>query len=95
MKDWFLSIVRIKIVQNTIILLLRILPWRKRRIRKYLKDTDKPRLQIGCSKNVLKGWLNTDISLRCVHGIYLDAGKPFPFKDASFNYVFPSICLST
>ena len=71
-----------------IILIWRFEPWRKMRIKRYLKSTKVPKLQIGCCKNVLKGWLNTDISLRCLHGIYLDAGKRFPFPDSSFNYVY-------
>ena len=83
-----LSIVRIGFVRDTIILLWRFEPWRRRKIKKYLKSTDEPKLQIGCCKNVLKGWLNSDISLRCLHGIYLDAGKHFPFQDDSFNYVY-------
>ena len=88
MKNFLLSIIRISVVRDTIIALWRFEPWRRWRIRKYLKSTDEPKLQIGCCKNVLKGWLNTDISLRCLHGVYLDAGKHFPFPEASFSYVY-------
>lgn len=87
-QNILLSIVRIGIVRDTIILLWRFEPWRRWRIRKYLKSTEEPKLQIGCCKNVLKGWLNSDISLRCLHGIYLDAGKRFPLWDDSFSYVY-------
>ena len=63
--------------------------WQSRRIRKYMRTTQEPKLQIGCGGNLLDGWLNTGISLReCRAGIYLDAGKRFPFPDASFDYIF-------
>jgi len=63
--------------------------WQNRRIRKYMRTTQEPKLQIGCGGNLLDGWLNTGISLQeCRAGIYLDAGKRFPFPDASFDHIF-------
>lgn len=63
--------------------------WQKRGIRKYLRGTQEPKLQIGCGANHLDGWLNSGIGLReCRAGIYLDAGKHFPLQDASFDYIF-------
>lgn len=63
--------------------------WRKKRIKKYLSNSQEPKLQIGCGRNHLEGWLNTGISfVETRAGIYLDAGKPFPFPDESFDYVF-------
>lgn len=44
-------------------------------------------LNLGCGTNILKGWLNTDISGQSPI-IYLDAGKPFPFKDNYLDYIF-------
>ena len=82
------SFLRLKPVQNVLLSILRIELWRKWKIRKYLKSTEEPKLQIGCGRNPMKGWLNTDISLLCVYGVYMDAGKPFPLPDASFNYVY-------
>lgn len=59
------------------------------KIKRYLKTTQEPKLQIGAGANPLKGWLNTGISLReCWNGVYLDAGKPFSLPDASMEYVF-------
>lgn len=64
-------------------------PCRGRRIRKYLEETPEPKLQLGCGNNPIEGWFNTGISQEELRfGTYLDAGKPFPFLDSSFNYVF-------
>jgi predicted SAM-dependent methyltransferase len=63
--------------------------WRNRRIRKYLRSTREPKLQIGCGPNLLEGWLNSGISLQeCRTGVYLDAGRRFPFPDCTFDFVF-------
>lgn len=63
--------------------------WQNRGIRKYLQSTREPKLQIGCGANRLEGWLNTGIILQeCRAGIYLDAGKRFPFPDATFEHIF-------
>lgn len=74
------------------LLLLRLFKielWRKRKIKKYLSNTKVPKLQIGCGWNHLKGWLNTGITYEeCQGGVYLDAGKPFPFPNESFDFVF-------
>lgn len=45
------------------------------------------KLHLGCGNNFLSGWLNTDI---CNGGEvkFLDAGKNFPFKDETFEYIF-------
>ena len=62
----------------------------KPRIKKYLQQTEVPRLNIGCGSNVLKGWLNTDIypvPSPIAEVVYLDASLRFPFEDASFQFV--------
>lgn len=64
--------------------------WRGRIIRAYLSAHEVTKLQIGCGWNLIPGWLNTDVSIiKCKRGaMYLDAGEPFPFPDASFDYVY-------
>lgn len=63
--------------------------WRKRRIKEYLRNTREPKLQLGCGGNPLVGWLNSGLSFgECLSGIYLDAGKPFPLPNDSFDYIF-------
>ena len=89
MSNAILYIVRIRLVRNILLSLFRCGFFRMRRIKKYLKSADDKKLQIGCGPYPLKGWLNTGISLKeCWYGAYLDAGKPFPFQEDTFNYVY-------
>lgn len=77
------------IVNNCLIWVLSRNFIRGRRIKRYLKLADKPKLQIGCGSNRLDGWLNVGISLdECWKGVYMDAGKRFPFPDESMNYIY-------
>ena len=60
-------------------------------IKQYLKQADIPRLTIGCGRNVLKGWLNTDLYPQKSDQatvVYLDAGIRFPFEDSTFDYIY-------
>lgn len=71
-----------KIVQH---LVLKGYLLRKVIIEKYLQSTSVPKLQVGCGRGLLKGWLNSDI----VGGdIFLDASKKMPFDDRTFNFIF-------
>lgn len=64
--------------------------WRKRQADNYLKGHEVAKLQIGCGSYTLEGWLNTDImtNLRKGSPLYMDAGKPFPMPDDSFDYIY-------
>lgn len=54
-------------------------------VRRYVRSTDQPRLQLGGGPNLLEGWLNSDL----VHGeIFLNVNRRFPVPDASLAYVF-------
>lgn len=53
----------------------------------YLKKNKEPRLHIGCGSYPIEGWLNVDIG-DYPRTYYLDAGRPYPFPDNSFNYIF-------
>jgi len=60
-------------------------------IEEYLQNNPVAKLQLGCGGNMLPGWCNTDG--QCdgwyhPNGIRLDASKPFPVADNSFDYVF-------
>jgi predicted SAM-dependent methyltransferase len=57
-------------------------------IRHYLRTHDVPKLQIGAGANLLDGWLSTDLEPRRPGVAFLDATKPFPFKDGTFDYVY-------
>lgn len=79
----------IEVFRSLVNFFLRICFEKKRMIKRYLKNTANPKLQIGFGNNPLPGWWNTGISLEeCRAGAYMDAGKPFPFPDASFDYVY-------
>jgi predicted SAM-dependent methyltransferase len=62
-------------------------------IRHYLDTHSVRKLQIGSGPNLLTGWLNTDL-VPDVHLagsrqiVFLDAVKPFPFDNMTFDYVF-------
>jgi predicted SAM-dependent methyltransferase len=57
---------------------------RSRAIRRYLRSSDQPRLQLGCGPHPLDGWLNSDL---LSGDIYLDITRRFPLPDASLTYV--------
>lgn len=62
-----------------------------RTIEEYLLTHEVAKLQLGCGGNMLEGWCNTDGQCDGWYhpdGIRLDASKPFPINDNSFDYVF-------
>lgn len=59
-----------------------------RLIRQYLQTCEVRKLQVGAGFNMIEGWLCTDIEPRFDNGVFLDATKPFPFEDATFDYVY-------
>lgn len=63
---------------------------RKGRVKRFICNHDVVKLHLGCYKNVLKGWLNTDKSLTgCQLGaIYMDVGKRFLLPNYSADYVY-------
>lgn len=64
--------------------------WREKEVGRYLEQHETAKLQIGCGSNPLEGWLNTDVMTNLHNGspMYLDAGKPFPIPDTSFDYIY-------
>ena len=57
-------------------------------IRKYMEKDGVKKLQIGCGRNPLKGWLNTDLTFRKNEIAYLDAGKIFPLENETFQFIY-------
>ena len=89
MNQFVLSIARNKLVRGILLCVPRCNIVRKSKIRNYLKNTGVAKLQIGYGGNKLDSWLNTGISIKeGWKGVYLDAGKPFPLPDDSFEYVY-------
>jgi predicted SAM-dependent methyltransferase len=56
-------------------------------IRDYLESHSVRKLHLGAGGNDPRGWLNTDI-FPTREEVYLNASKPYPFSDGSFQYVF-------
>ena len=56
----------------------------------YLRAHDVRRLQLGAGEHPRPDWLNTDLHDygRGDELVYLDVRKPFPFPDASFDFVY-------
>lgn len=46
------------------------------------------KLQIGCGRNYLSGWLNADYHPKTREVLHLDATRRLPFEDDAFDYVF-------
>ncbi|MCK5069055.1 MAG: methyltransferase domain-containing protein [Desulfocapsa sp.] len=62
---------------------------RKNRVNSYLAANETARLHLGAGQSKNKGWLLTDIKAPPFRGLtYLNAAKPFPFKDETFDYIF-------
>ncbi|HUR88871.1 MAG TPA: methyltransferase domain-containing protein [Ramlibacter sp.] len=59
-----------------------------RLIRQYLQSHEVRKLHIGAGYTMLDGWLCTDLEPRFNSAVFLDATKPFPFEDATFDYVY-------
>lgn len=61
----------------------------------YLATHEIKKLQIGGGNNILNGWLNVNIycgdrvdGKEELKQAFMDATRPFPFKDGTFNYIF-------
>ncbi len=54
----------------------------------YLASQVSRKLHLGCGDHPLEGWLNTDLRPRVPGVMPLDATRPLPFPDESFDYIF-------
>lgn len=46
------------------------------------------KLNLGCGRNLIPGWINADLFGQSPQIFQMDASKPFPFPENSFDYVF-------
>lgn len=61
---------------------------RQGQIDAYLRTHPVRKLHLGVGPALLEGWLNTDVAPASPCVAYLDATRPFPLADASFDYVY-------
>lgn len=59
-----------------------------RLIQDYMAGEGPKRLQLGCGKNYLSGWLNSDYHPKTRDVLHLDATLPLPFGDGVLDRVF-------
>ena len=52
------------------------------------KEDEKIGLHIGCGPNIIDGWYNTDLFPESNEVTFLDASRPFNFKDETFRFIF-------
>jgi predicted SAM-dependent methyltransferase len=60
---------------------------RKSVIQNYLDTHEQKKLQVGCGRNPLNAWLNTDLQAT-PEVVYMDATKQLPFPDNALDYIF-------
>lgn len=60
----------------------------KKAVSRYLRDNSPAKLHIGCGRNILTGWLNSDFYPSERGVIHLDATRRFPLPDNCLDYVF-------
>lgn len=57
-------------------------------IEEYFNKHKVRKLNIGCGRNVLGGWLNSNFYPRTKNVFHLNVIEPFPFGNDEFDYVF-------
>lgn len=61
---------------------------RSRLIKHYMNSHQMRMLQVGAGRNILGNWLNTDQYPVSRRVIFMDATKPFPLENSTFDFVF-------
>jgi predicted SAM-dependent methyltransferase len=62
--------------------------WDRKFAERYILQSKVRKLHLGCGWNLLPGWLNVDYIPERRGALYLDARRPFFFKDETFDFIF-------
>ena len=57
-------------------------------IKNYFKKHKITKLNIGCGRNIIDGWLNSDYYPQSEQILHLDATAQFPFENDKLDYIF-------
>jgi predicted SAM-dependent methyltransferase len=59
----------------------------RNQISAYLRASEQPRLNLGCGQNILPGWMNVDLEGGRHGSIFMDATRPWPLPDNTFDAI--------
>jgi predicted SAM-dependent methyltransferase len=62
--------------------------WDRKLAQRYILQSQVRKLHLGCGWNLLPDWLNMDYIPERRGALYIDARRPFFFKDETFDYIF-------
>jgi SAM-dependent methyltransferase len=62
-------------------------PRRSGQIRRYLRSNPVRRLRLGAGRHVDEGWMSADLIPLSRGVVYMNASKPLPLPDASFDFI--------
>ena len=57
-------------------------------IERYFSEHEERKLHLGCGRNMIDGWLNSDFIPLRDDVLFLDVTNRFPFENDTFDYIF-------
>lgn len=66
-----------------------------RAAKRYLAQSPRPKLHLGCGEHVLDSWLNADLAFARPEVMYVDATRALPFADGTFAYIYSAYMIGS